>query len=396
MQKSKKYTIILIIAITLFFLFCQNFLIKFGLWYTYLICPIVFVGVAAIINELISTQIVIRNNRKDIIQYVVITNLLYILIYLVSGIYPGFGKNPYDTSIKGIIINILSNVPVIVALELMRYKLANNVYKRDKNLIFFLVVISFSIWDLNLRRFFWGNVVPYTVFSFLFYYLIPVIVKNVLFTYVAQNGDYWPNIIYRLLEKIFIWTLPILPNLPEVFEAILSTVLPLFLLLYIRYHINLQDRNYAYLVKYENPGGLIPFTMLLVVLIWFTLGAFPIKPIGVATGSMKPEISVGDVVVMREINPENLKVGDIIGYKLNETTIVHRIVNISRNTDLSLVITTKGDNNRFEDTDPVRAEQVVGKVMFKVKYLALPTIWLHSLYVGREDVGVETGDLNNY
>ena len=381
MQKSKKYTIILIIAITLFFLLCQNVLIRFGLWYSYLVCPILFIGIAAIINELISTQVVIKNNRKDIIQYVVITNLLYILIYLLSGIYPGFGKNPYDTSLKGILINIFSNVPIIISLELIRYKLANNVYKRDKNLIFVLVVISFSIWDLNLRNLFVGNISSYTIFSFLFYSLIPIVIRNVLFTYIAQNG---------VLFNYF------LTNLPEIFEAILSTILPLFLLLYIRYHINLQDRNYAYLVKYENPKGLIPFTMLLVVLIWFTLGAFPIKPVGIATGSMYPDICVGDVAVMREINPEKIKIGDVIGYKLNETTIVHRVVNISRNTDLSIVITTKGDNNHFEDTEPVRAEQVVGKVMFKIKYLAYPTIWLHSLYAGRENVGVETGDMNNY
>lgn len=392
MQKSKKVTIILTLALTLFFLFCQNYLIKFGVIYTYLLRPICFISVAAIINFLIASQLTKKNNRADIMQYVIITSLLYIIIYTLSGLIPGFGKNPFDTSIRGILINIFSNVPVYFALEFMRYKLINNVYRRDKKLVFVLIVIAFSIWDLNLRSVFSGRVVPYTVFAFVFYKLIPIVIENILFTYIAQNGDFVPNVTYKIIYGLFLWTFPILPKLPLIFEAIISTIMPFFLLLYVRFHINSKDIRYLQTNMYdENPRGLIPFTIILIAMIWFTLGAFPIKPVGVATESMFPTIGIGDMVLMKQIDGDKIKVGDIIGYKLDEQTIVHRVASISRNESMDCVYITKGDNNEDVDFHPVTEEQLVGKVIFKVKYIAKPTIWLHMVYSGREDVGVETG-----
>ena len=391
MQKSKKVTIILLIGLVLFFLFCQYILVKLGGLYFYILKPICFVGVVLIISVLISSQIVIHKRRNDIVQYCLITVLTYMVIYLVSGIFPGFGKNPYDTSLKGIFVNVFSNLPVIISLEIMRYKLVNNVVKKDRTIIFILVVIVFSIWDLNFKSLLSGKIVPYTIFTLIFYNLIPIVVENILFTYIAQNGDYIPNILYRGIYSMFLWTLPILPKLPWVFEAILSTILPFFLLLYIRYFVNSKNKIYTYVNRYEeNPKGLIPFSIVLVTIIWFTLGAFPIKPVGVATGSMYPVINVGDMVVMKSIKIGDIKEDDIVGYKLKDTTVVHRVKEIINDKgDLKLI--TKGDNNRAEDADPVTEGQIVGKVIFKVKYIAFPTIWLHSLYSGREDVGVETG-----
>jgi signal peptidase len=245
---------------------------------------------------------------------------------------------------------------------------------------------------LNFRQFFGTTFVPYTIFTFIFYTFIPVLVENVLFTYVAQNGDFVPNIVYRAFYDMFIWTFPILPKLPWIFEAILSTILPFFLLLYIRYLVSKKDKNFIYMnIEEENPRGLLPFTVFLVFAIWFTLGAFPIKPIGVATASMYPAIEVGDIIIIKTVKPTTLKEGDIIAYKYNDTTVVHRIKNINKKENQDFVFVTKGDNNYFEDTKPVSQGQVVGKVLFRVKHVAYPTIWLHSLYTEREDVGVETG-----
>ncbi len=392
MQKSKKITIFLIAMLLLFFLFNQNVLVKFGLWYSYLLKPVCFIGVAAVINILIASQYTARKNRRDVVQYVVITSLIYILIYMLSGVIPGFGRNPYDTSAKGIFVNIITNVPVIISLELMRFKLVNNVFKRDRKLVFVLVVIAFSIWDLNLKSIFGKGIVPYTIFSFIFYNLIPVVIENVLLTYIAQCGDFVPCVAYKLIFGMFIWTFPILPKLPLIFEAIISTILPFFLLLYVRYYNNSKDKMYSQTNLYEeDPRGLIPFTVVLILVIWFTLGAFPIKPVGVATASMFPTIKIGDMVLMKQTRPDKIKVGDVIGYKLDEKTIVHRVTEIGRNDSMEYVFLTKGDNNEDVDYRPVQEEQVVGKVIFNVKYLAKPTIWLHSVYSGREDVGVETG-----
>jgi signal peptidase I len=91
----------------------------------------------------------------------------------------------------------------------------------------------------------------------------------------------------------------------------------------------------------------------------------------VLTGSMTPEIAVGSVVVVRPVDPGTLQVGDVVTYQKEPGRpgfVTHRIVEIHPDTT-PVTLTTKGDANRGEDTDPVPVTAVRGKVMFSVPYL---------------------------
>ena len=81
----------------------------------------------------------------------------------------------------------------------------------------------------------------------------------------------------------------------------------------------------------------------------------------VYTGSMEPAIPVGGIVVIKPVDPETLKIGDIICFQLSEsatTTVTHRIINIT-----SEGFVTKGDANEDPDQWIVKKENVVGKVI---------------------------------
>jgi signal peptidase len=85
----------------------------------------------------------------------------------------------------------------------------------------------------------------------------------------------------------------------------------------------------------------------------------------VYTGSMEPAIPVGGIVVIKPVNPETLKIGDIICFQLSEpTSITHRIINI---TDEGFI--TKGDANEDPDQWIVKKENVIGKVIFTVPFI---------------------------
>jgi len=87
----------------------------------------------------------------------------------------------------------------------------------------------------------------------------------------------------------------------------------------------------------------------------------------VYTGSMEPAIPVGSVVVIKPANPDTLKVGDIICFKIeseSSTTVTHRIINI---TDEGFI--TKGDANEDPDQWIVKKENVIGKVIAVIPYL---------------------------
>jgi signal peptidase len=85
----------------------------------------------------------------------------------------------------------------------------------------------------------------------------------------------------------------------------------------------------------------------------------------VYTGSMEPAIPVGGIVVIKPVDPETLKIGDIICFRLSEpTSITHRIINI---TDEGFI--TKGDANEDPDQWIVKKENVIGKAILTVPFI---------------------------
>lgn len=84
------------------------------------------------------------------------------------------------------------------------------------------------------------------------------------------------------------------------------------------------------------------------------------KPFIVLSGSMEPTINTGDLAISKETNPNTLKVGDIISFKIKEDVVVtHRIVEITKE-DGELAFITKGDHNYENDQNPVKASSVEG------------------------------------
>ena len=390
MQKSKIITILIILLILVYILISQFYLNSLGNIYTFIINPLFFVSIALTLKFLITPPYSTNKFKKDIIQYVLITILIYTLIYLLSGLLVTFGKNPYSSSVRGIIINLFSSGLIIFCREYIRYKLINNVYNNDKKIIFTLIVIVFSLLDCNIVSI-TNNLNSYYLFKQLFYVIIPSLMKNILFTYMTMYTDYIPSFIYDIIYYLILWISPILPNSPWVLEAILNSTFPFMLLLYCKYYIHKKDRFHLNNIsKPINPSGLLPFGIALVLLIWFALGIFPIKPVGIATASMHPELKVGDLAIIKKCTANDLKVQDIIEYQMEGYTVIHRITNIYQS-DGAFFFITKGDNNDSEDKLPVSEEQLIGKVIFKIPYLALPTIWLHSVN-SQTQVEVETGN----
>ena len=68
----------------------------------------------------------------------------------------------------------------------------------------------------------------------------------------------------------------------------------------------------------------------------------------IVSESMEPNIKVGDIILEKKVNEEELNKEDIITYKQDGKNITHRIVNIEVIDNIT-VYTTKGDNNKIED-----------------------------------------------
>ncbi|MFA5523530.1 MAG: signal peptidase I [Tissierellales bacterium] len=91
-----------------------------------------------------------------------------------------------------------------------------------------------------------------------------------------------------------------------------------------------------------------------------------IKVMSVLTGSMRPTLEPGDLILSKDVSPDEIKVGDVVTYRVNSHTLVtHRVIDII-NKDGKLAFQTKGDANNVEDGGLVLAEELVGSLALNI------------------------------
>lgn len=392
MQKSKLVTSIIVVIILIYGILANTNIVfnNYGL-FLYIINPIFWIILSGLLYFSIAKIYTNTKLRKKIIQYTTVAVLTYLVIYLLSGLFVTFGNNPYNTTLKGLIINFwILGVPIF-AKEYIRYKLINNVYDRDKMNFAIFISIVYVLIDIEYTRLIGQNVATLTIIKYCAQVIAPSIANNILFSYIAIQGDFVPSILYQLVTNLYYWMSPILPNSPWAMSSIIDTVIPIVLCLYIRYEkVKLTPKKDRRMIIDTNPGSIIPLVIAIVLVIWFALGVFPIKPIAIATGSMEKEISVGDVAIIQKCKGNDVNVGDIIEYQMEGYTVIHRIIEKKQeNGEFRFV--TKGDNNISPDNEIVREGQLIGKVIFKIKYIGYPAIWIHLLQKEEQMVKVDKG-----
>lgn len=84
----------------------------------------------------------------------------------------------------------------------------------------------------------------------------------------------------------------------------------------------------------------------------------------VMTGSMQPTIMVGDLVIVKEVPKEQIKDGDIITFKSenSENITTHRVKEVL-NDGITIKYVTQGDANNTTDPNPINSNMLIGKVV---------------------------------
>ena len=380
MQKSKKATLVAIALIFIYTMFATLYFAKnMNNKYLYIINPLFWIFFAVLLRIILGKQLEKTRIKKKILEYTLVASLTYIIIYMVSGLFITFGKNPYLTTLKGLLINLWIFGTVIIAKEYIRYRLINNVYEKDKIKIAVLIAIIFVFFDMQIATIDITNITALYIIKKIGETLLPLIATNILYSYISMNCDYIPSILYELVTKLYMWISPILPNAPWIMTSIVNTVIPIILLLYIRFIKNKTDyyKNRESIMR-SDPRNIIILVIFIILAIWFAIGIFPIKPLAIASGSMEKAINVGDIVIIKTCNANDIIIGDVIEYKTKEYTVVHRVIE-KRQKNGQLYFITKGDNNKTADNEEVKEEQIVGKQIFTVRYLGYPAVWLHII-----------------
>ncbi len=101
------------------------------------------------------------------------------------------------------------------------------------------------------------------------------------------------------------------------------------------------------------------------------------KPFIVLSGSMETQINTGDLVIVKEIDNNNLKEGDIVAFKTENVVITHRIVEKTED-EGKIQYKTKGDNNNTIDNGYITPEQIEGIYQFKISKLGNVAMFIQT------------------
>ena len=111
--------------------------------------------------------------------------------------------------------------------------------------------------------------------------------------------------------------------------------------------------------------NIISTIMTFVILACLVMYFIGIKPTIVTSGSMEPTIKVGSVCFIDTKYPlEDLKIDNIIVYKLPTQKVIHRIVEINEGK-----IKTQGDANEHVDIAVITKDNYYGKYLFSIEKL---------------------------
>ena len=106
---------------------------------------------------------------------------------------------------------------------------------------------------------------------------------------------------------------------------------------------------------------------------------FGYRAYNILSGSMEPELSVGDLVIVKAVPAEEIQTGDIVTYYPTEqggATVTHRVVRTFLE-DGQIVLETQGD--AVNQTDPMfYGDAVIGVVVFHIPLLGAVIAWIQQ------------------
>lgn len=328
-------------------------------------------------------------------QTLLIITIFYLILYYLCGLFLGFEYSPYSRKIVDIFINIINFIFPVILQEYVRHLLVENRYSNKSSIMFHnsLVIILFILLNISFNEFIHSLSSTMQFIKYFIGTILPISCQQILLTYLSKRCGFKSILFYRLpLEFIYI-LFPIFPKLDWF-------LLSMFNIMYYFITYQIIDNEYFNFENRKRNAGKLNFLSyftifcFVIITINFILGNFKYQPIAIMSNSMVPEFFKGDVIIVKKIEKKeytNLKIGDIILYKIDDSVVSHRIVAINKN-GKKLYFTTKGDNNNAPDSKYVKEEQIIGLVKYSIPKIGYPTVWLSEIFNDNKP-NVEMGDV---
>lgn len=298
-----------------------------------------------------------------------------IIIYLL-GLLLGFTRG-YDYTFNNLFKLVLPIIVLSIIVEYFRFIVVKNSYDNKKTIIIFTVLLAllevFAITNFKAL----SN--SYKMFIFICVTVLPVFADQLLGAYLNYKVGMSPSLLYRLITRLYMYVLPITPNLGNYLLSFVKVLTP-FIIFYVINRAMVEEEKSKRIITSDTLKLFsIPIILFLIVLVILVSGIFNNKLIAIASDSMNPTYNRGDAVLIEYMKPEDLRKGDILVFKHDSIIITHRIVDITKKKDKYYFV-TQGDANDNPDGFVSTNENVIGKVDYVVKYIGFPTVLINELF----------------
>lgn len=378
-DKIKIYALEILLIIFLFFaIFTSNMINRITL------------SIVLLIYMLLSKRILKNKKVKSIynnqiIIWMIIFSFIYIGLFYLMGLYFGFMHSKILFSVKTIFKYILPISIIIISSEIIRNTfLTQNgkiIVKKigTINLTSFLTFIIMILIDFIIYN---GIYNLSTLDDFLValgFVLFASISCNLLYNYISVRYGEKCIIIYRLITILYIYIIPIVPDVYIFFQSFLRMLYPYLIYLFL-------ERNYSkydFIISYKDKKKeIVKNTLLIIILTLFIMlisCQFRYGILVIGSESMTGTINKGDAVIFQKYENQNIKKGQIIIFDYNGIKTIHRVEDIKRVNNINRYY-TKGDANDKRDIGYVTDNKIYGLVNLKIKYIGYPTLWIRELF----------------
>jgi signal peptidase len=314
---------------------------------------------------------------RQLVVTSVLVGLFQVALLVIAGLLYGFGRSPYGHSLMVVLGNLLYVGTMLIAAELSRAYLVRLFGRANPGLGVGVTGFIFAYLNIPLATYS-SAIGPAAFMRFSGETFLPTLSESLLASFLAFLAGPAASIAYRSVPLAFEWLSPILPDLAWMVTAFIGTMAPALGLLAVRSQLALSSAGEAGPgVREKGPStGWLAAVALATALLWFNTGLFGYRPTLVSGVSMQPALVVGDIVITREVQANQVQVGDIIRYRQGDTFIIHRVVDVNRQGGSTFI--TKGDANNAQDA-PVSPGELEGKVILIIPKLGWLSIGVRNL-----------------
>lgn len=378
-RKSPRYAA-LVISVFLAAYLLNNFLfgpVITGFWGSYGLPALMWLVIVILVLGLPRSRTFGKLRERRLLRWLaLICVFVGLLGDMLQGAMSGFGNSPYDRSLMGILINVVSLGAAVAGLEMLRSWAMNNFFTKRPGWgigILSLLSTCFLMPFVRITNLSWNLGIT----SFIGSEFIPGLAQNALASYLVLLGGPAPAIIYRgglaIMERI----LPVLPNAGWVSQTLLGVLAPVLGLILVRQIYGEERRIIRKSGPSDNMLGWTATSLAAILILWFAMGVFSYYPRVIISGSMQPGINIGDIIIVHRVAGEQVNVNDIILFPLDDVKVSHRVVAVKDMENKRFFI-TKGDANKDPERDPLYEKKVLGKVVYVVPKMGWITIWLRG------------------